>query len=222
MPFAVTCPLLSPALCCTGFKAALSTPPGVNAELFTPQLPAFLFCCFQRSVSPVFLFTFPFPCTPLQPVTNIAPAGCSSSSSSAAPTRGCPSHCSSAGSPGSRRLQGSPAPPLVLGSFVPDDPAVCPAWLLRVRAHQARQRLGAVPQVPQCPVSSQAPSPKQGLCHTGPGATLCAWLVRQCCWAAQQQLRDQTPSSHRYRCSPQLLSCATQISVAGGDFLSFR
>lgn len=196
-----SCPLLSPALCSHlpllhGLRGSSAYASRDKCWTFYPMPACFSALLFQRSVSSVFLFTFLFACTPLQTLTNTAPAGCRSSSSTA-PTGGCPRRCSSAGSPGSRHLPGSPAPSLVLGSLVPDDPTVLPGLAA----------LGSC-----SPLLSPLPQ--------GPWATLIAWLVRvrQCCWAVEQQQHDWTPNSHR--CSPQLRRAA-QISVAGGDFLSF-
>ena len=138
-----------------------------------------------------------------------------------------PLPCSLAGSPGSVHLQGSAAPSLVLGSSVPDYPAVSPSvWLLRVRVHQVRQRLGAVLQVPQYFVGSQPPNPKQVAeprCHSSAmwphGPHACAWQVSQRCWAMGQQLPKQAPSSPRYSSSLQLLSLGQPDLNCGRSFL---
>lgn len=183
----------------------------------------FCFIAFKRVSAPSSFSPFPFPALLLQPVTNSAKARPRHPSPAvevlppllppeAAPAAPLP--CSSAGSPVSVHLQSSAAPSLVSGSSVPDHPAVSPsAWLLRAHIHQARQRLGAVLQVPQYSVGSQAPNPKQvaeSQCDssvTWPHVPhTCAWQVSQRCWAMGQQLPNQPPSSPKYSRSPQLLS----------------
>lgn len=225
VPFAVTSPLLH------GLHGSSVCTSRGKCELFTPQLPAFLLHCFQRRVSPVFLFTFLFPCPPLQTITSLAPVGCRGSSSS-------PEDCSHlrlsqtlllSREPRVQAFAGQPCPLPAFGILG----ARCgPDWPGRFGLMFTKQgrglelccRFPSVLGVPRLPVQSREVAEPQGhSCATW--APLSAWLVGQCCWAVEQQRRDRTPGSHRSRASPQLLRpaqiWATQISIAGGDFLPF-